>query len=271
MSKSVASKRRSNYKSRRSVPGGAANELFFPHEESTHEVFLRDRMKAKCVEKLSKDRAKARLKKYGDAHQGSSSDGDLSSDMEMEDEGIDELDDPMLQRVMAAETRRERHRQQYLFERQVGSSFDPDIEDMDAWETYSDDEDVPDDVFDDAHEFELADYEEHIDPPEDRCGPTDSQTSDAEQSRNDFLNHLLQSACPSCRHSPLTINVDAAHSISCQGCSRSYLLAEAAASWAEDHPDSNRYHVPRWILDPMDGHTILLECCSPDCIWLENL
>lgn len=39
---------------------------------------------------------------------------------------------------MTSEKQREVHRNRYLYENQVGSSFDPDIEDMDAWE-YEDD------------------------------------------------------------------------------------------------------------------------------------
>ncbi len=37
-------------------------------------------------------------------------------------------------RIMISEMRRERHREMVNFERQVGSSFDPDVEDLADWE-----------------------------------------------------------------------------------------------------------------------------------------
>lgn len=112
---------------------------------------------ARVAKDRSKTKAAARAKR---AYDQSSSDGGEflgSSDMEMddddEDDGKDEVDDPvspltaflpspkmlkgmgqLFQRFMAAEMRRNEHRQRYLFEHQVGSSFDPDMEDMADWE-----------------------------------------------------------------------------------------------------------------------------------------
>lgn len=39
-------------------------------------------------------------------------------------------------RFMAADMRRDRHRQEYHFQRHVGSSFDPELEDMAEWESH---------------------------------------------------------------------------------------------------------------------------------------
>ena len=80
-------KRRSNFKTRRSVGQ-------FGHEEPTYDTFMREKIKAKCAERISKDRAKARGSSRAKSV-ASSSDGDLSSDVDMDDEEGDEVDDPV--------------------------------------------------------------------------------------------------------------------------------------------------------------------------------
>lgn len=37
---------------------------------------------------------------------------------------------------MAADMRRDKHREEYNFQRHVGSSFDPELEDIAEWESY---------------------------------------------------------------------------------------------------------------------------------------
>ncbi|KAG8895232.1 hypothetical protein FRB99_000692 [Tulasnella sp. 403] len=257
---SISSSRRTSYKARRPVASGTSAT-----PEAPFASFLRDKMKAKCVERIAKDRSKAR-KKF---QMNSSSEAGGSSDAEMEEDEDEEMadDDPMLLRFMAAEMRRQRHREQYLFECQVGSSFDPDMEEFYTSENPGGGENGtdPKDEFDfesDDDEALAAEYEEYLQAQAAQQSPPSSQpnilgmtlSSDAagpsshtipssrplSDSVNHFLNHVLHSSCPQCHATPLQISSDVQNAVLCTNCLTTYPLNDAASSWVEDHlsPDS---------------------------------
>ncbi|KAG8919834.1 hypothetical protein FRC01_001074 [Tulasnella sp. 417] len=247
-SATLPSNRKAQYKARRPAYSLA------PAPEPPVNGFLRDKIIAKCAARVTKDREKAKEKerqKYASSSsEAGSSDVEMSSDGEDEDDTKDEVDDALYMRLMADQNRRERHNQMYLFERQVGSSFDPDIEDLAEWE----EEEPPqvealDDLegyFDDDDDQLLSAYEDYLD---NEAAPN-SETSSSEStiriesvptaqrtinSRNHFLNHLLGGQCPQCHHSPLSISTEHADAVTCGSCRTTYPLSEAATSWAEDH------------------------------------
>ncbi|KAG8959146.1 hypothetical protein FRC00_001901 [Tulasnella sp. 408] len=210
---------------------------------------------AKCAARVAKDREKVKereKRKYASSSsEAGSSDVEMSSDGEDEDDNKDEVDDSLYQRLMADQKRRERHNQMYLFERQVGSSFDPDAEDLAEWEEDErPQEEIPDDLedyFDEDDEQLLSAYEDCLNsetapkPEASSSQPTirmeSAPTSQAEiDSRNHFLNHLLGGQCPQCHHSPLSISTEHEDAVTCGSCRTTYPLGEAATSWVEDHP-----------------------------------
>ena len=129
--------------------------------EPTQKALLRDRLKAKCVERAKKDRTKTvKRRAEGSASNSnvfaSSSDYDGSSDMEMDQDDGDDDDDEddlvswnilntphhvltpippqLFHRVVMADRRRQQHRAAYSFQEEVGSSYDPSIEEEAEWE-----------------------------------------------------------------------------------------------------------------------------------------
>lgn len=125
-------------------------------EENPRTAFLKDRFKKRYFARATKAREKAvrerrkriegmenlldpdsedevakarrRAKAKG---KGRCSDDDMESDEEDED---DALNDPLLGRFMALINRKEQHAYRQSYAREVGSSFDPDMEDVTRWE-----------------------------------------------------------------------------------------------------------------------------------------
>ncbi|KAG8970813.1 hypothetical protein FRC03_000030 [Tulasnella sp. 419] len=232
-------------------------------KESTYNALLREKMRAKCAARMTRDRQRAVRKASGSnpGHAGSSSDRDGSSDMEMDDdEAEDEVDDPLYQRVMASEIRKQIHRAEYSYQRQLGDSFDPDIEDLEEWEggvrlfdepdpSYDDDLDDEDVVA--LYESYIAELEENsvqgamsIDVAQrDQVNASNhpSVSSDVTISRNYFLNSLLLSACPRCNNSSLQVAASSPDTIGCNSCQSIFPLQNIATSWASEHPSHNMY------------------------------
>ncbi|KAF8157132.1 hypothetical protein B0H34DRAFT_712333 [Crassisporium funariophilum] len=94
-------------------------------------VFLRDRFKARCFERAAKARERAiRGKRY--VGEPSSDDFDMEGDEEEGDEDI--MQDELFRRIMANANRKEHHSYRVSYAQDVGSSFDPDFEDINTWE-----------------------------------------------------------------------------------------------------------------------------------------
>ncbi|KAA1473153.1 hypothetical protein DENSPDRAFT_839597 [Dentipellis sp. KUC8613] len=120
---------------------GIARTLFHTapdhDDEPPRNKFLRERFKARCLERAQKARdARVRKSRRWDL----SSDGDMDMDMEDGDaegaESDDEfvLNDELFRRIMASASRQRTHAYRVSYQQDVGSSIDPDMEDVGEWE-----------------------------------------------------------------------------------------------------------------------------------------
>ncbi|KAF4616311.1 hypothetical protein D9613_008374 [Agrocybe pediades] len=110
-----------------SSPGGAGGSA------DTQKTLLRDKLKARCLERAVKAREKAVKGRRGTT----GSEANLNSDdVEMEDEEGEEGDEDIMQDEagVANANRKQTHSYRVSYALEVGSSFDPDLEDVDRWE-----------------------------------------------------------------------------------------------------------------------------------------
>ncbi|GJE86633.1 hypothetical protein PsYK624_027130 [Phanerochaete sordida] len=106
------------------------NAVAGPSQEPTRTTMLRERFKARCIERANEERRR-RIN-------GKRTDIDLSSDgadefMDDEDDEEAVLDDPFFQRIMANLKSKEKYSYRVSYAHDVGESFDPDMENMDEW------------------------------------------------------------------------------------------------------------------------------------------
>jgi len=95
-------------------------------------MMLRDRFKERCLQRAEKARARARASKR---RSEPSSDGFD----EVMDDDVEETDDDIIQsefyrRIVINQAYKERHAYRRSYYADVGSSFDPDLEDITTWE-----------------------------------------------------------------------------------------------------------------------------------------
>ncbi|EPQ53545.1 hypothetical protein GLOTRDRAFT_139742 [Gloeophyllum trabeum ATCC 11539] len=154
---------------------------------------LRERFKARCFERARRAREKAvtRRRKY---ESEPSSDGfDLDADMDMDDGKEDEeeeeedLDDELFRRIMNSVNRKAQHAYRVSYEWEVGSSIDPDMEDVSRWEQELHEESAEEaqPAPPDLEEEELAAYAEEA-----------ALFEDLEAFADDFFDDLEDSAPP---------------------------------------------------------------------------
>ncbi|KAI6138436.1 hypothetical protein EDD17DRAFT_394500 [Pisolithus thermaeus] len=96
--------------------------------------FLRERFQARCREHAKKARQRAVSERRGSI---GSSDAGFSFDDEMDcDEETDEdvMQDELFRRIVQSANHRSEHAYRLSYSLEVGSSFDPDLEDVSAWE-----------------------------------------------------------------------------------------------------------------------------------------
>ncbi|KAI0777760.1 hypothetical protein BD413DRAFT_519350 [Trametes elegans] len=106
-----------------------------PTEEAPRKAFLRERLKARCIERAAQKRSRAVAR--GSRHMSSdgSSDG-VDEMMDEDDEDEDSmLNDELFRRIVDSAKRKERHAYRVSYACDVGSSFDPDMEDPGSWES----------------------------------------------------------------------------------------------------------------------------------------
>ncbi|KAJ3797641.1 hypothetical protein GGU11DRAFT_683208 [Lentinula aff. detonsa] len=138
-------RRQSQYKSRvssgpqRSRPGFAPNSGLMSRVAGSssaggtesQNAMLRDRFKQRCLERAEKARAKAHAAKR---RSGPDSDIFDAMDDDMEEDDEDVIQGEFYQRIMMNQARQQRHAYLRSYYAEVGSSFDPDLEDAAAWE-----------------------------------------------------------------------------------------------------------------------------------------
>ncbi|KAE9403561.1 hypothetical protein BT96DRAFT_1016950 [Gymnopus androsaceus JB14] len=124
-------RRQSQYKSRVSSGSSRARTASAPSVDSQKALF-RDRFKERCLERAEKARAKARASKR---RLDASSDGfDEVMDDDMEETDDDIMQSDLYHRLMLNQAHQQRHAFRRSYYADVGSSFDPDMEDVTVWE-----------------------------------------------------------------------------------------------------------------------------------------
>ncbi|KAH9983173.1 hypothetical protein BJV74DRAFT_51280 [Russula compacta] len=124
---------------------------------------LRDRLRQRCARQAQQERTK-RVERER-RRNGLSSDGDDMS-MESDEENDEELvlNDELFRRIIASASHKQQYSYRLSFQHEVGSSIDPDMEDVAEWErilqeggTHPGDEpDLPPSEFDEDYIVELA-------------------------------------------------------------------------------------------------------------------
>ncbi|KAH9941320.1 uncharacterized protein BXZ73DRAFT_88458 [Epithele typhae] len=118
----------SAYQARRGASGKLSGAT---GEEPPRKAFLRERLKARAVERAVQKRERALVRRSRHLSSEPSSDG---MD-EMMDEDEDEmLNDEFYHRIMDNSKRKQVHAYRLSYSLDVGSSFDPDMEDPQSWE-----------------------------------------------------------------------------------------------------------------------------------------
>ncbi|KAI5997286.1 hypothetical protein F5J12DRAFT_906995 [Pisolithus orientalis] len=98
--------------------------------------FLRERFQARCREHARKARQRAvseRRGSMGSSDAGLYFDDEMDCDAEETDEDV--LQDELFRRIVESANHRARHAFRLSYSLEVGSSFDPDLEDVSVWES----------------------------------------------------------------------------------------------------------------------------------------
>ncbi|EMD30727.1 hypothetical protein CERSUDRAFT_120330 [Gelatoporia subvermispora B] len=90
--------------------------------EAPRKAVLRERFRARCMER--ERRRSARM------------DDDMEGEDVDDDEGEEMLNDELMKRIMQSAQRKKAHRYRVEYQWEVGSSFDPDMEDVAEWEAH---------------------------------------------------------------------------------------------------------------------------------------
>ncbi|KAG1726399.1 hypothetical protein EDB19DRAFT_1752569 [Suillus lakei] len=101
--------------------------------ENPQKTFLRDRFKARCLERAQKQRHD----KVQKQRTHSSSDVFFDSEMDCDEDEDDEfvMQDELFRRIIANTAHKKNHSYRVSYSYDVGSSFDPDMEDVNRWES----------------------------------------------------------------------------------------------------------------------------------------
>ncbi|KAI0336868.1 hypothetical protein GY45DRAFT_1315557 [Cubamyces sp. BRFM 1775] len=150
----------------RSLPEGSSSGAI-PTEEAPRKAFLRERLKARCIERAVKKRERAVAR--GSRHLSSEGSSDGVDEMMDEDDEDEEvmLNDELFQRIVESAKRKQRHAYRMSYTYDVGSSFDPDIEDIKSWEddlqAFEATSVTPDDLLDEELEAYAAEADLNLD------------------------------------------------------------------------------------------------------------
>ncbi|KAI0674399.1 hypothetical protein C8Q78DRAFT_966526 [Trametes maxima] len=175
LSSSSASQRVRNSEAQRRRPSSnygpgnaeASSSGTVPTEEAPRKAFLRERLQSRVIERAAQKRERAVAR--GSRHMSSdgSSDG-VDEMMDEDDEDEDSmLNDELFRRIVESAKRKERHAYRLSYSQDVGSSFDPDMEDPEAWESELRDIQstsvTPDDLLDEELEAYAAEADLNLD------------------------------------------------------------------------------------------------------------
>ncbi|PFH49388.1 hypothetical protein AMATHDRAFT_63366 [Amanita thiersii Skay4041] len=154
-----------------------------PRPEDPYKAFLRQKFHARCLERAAKAREEqVRRRRYSSQHPPSEASSDGFDDaMDEDDEDEDDetvMQDELFRRMMVNANRKMKHAYRVSYVLEVGSSFDPELEDVGRWEaelkggepTCSEEAVPPPDLIDEeiaAYAEELSALADFDDIPED--------------------------------------------------------------------------------------------------------
>ncbi|EED84866.1 predicted protein [Postia placenta Mad-698-R] len=132
-------------------------------EEAPRKTVLRERLRARCLERALRDRErKIAGRRHARSEASSDGDDDIMEDDDDDDEEDDEavINDELFRRLIANGRRKQQHQYRLSYAYDVGSSFDPDMEDINEWEQGPLDPPPISTTPEDLDEEELAAYAE---------------------------------------------------------------------------------------------------------------
>lgn len=125
-------RRQSQYKSRVSSGSSPARTNSAILAADSQKGILRNRFKERCLEQAGKARAKARTASARSHRSSDGFDQVMNDDTEETDDDI--MESELYHRLMLNQAHQQRQALRRSYYAQVGSSFDPDTEDVTAWE-----------------------------------------------------------------------------------------------------------------------------------------
>lgn len=132
-------------------------------EEAPRKTVLRERLRARCLERALRDRErKIAGRRHARSEASSDGDDDIMEDDDDDEEDDDEavINDELFRRLIANGRRKQQHQYRLSYAYDVGSSFDPDMEDINEWEQGPLDSPPISTTPEDLDEEELAAYAE---------------------------------------------------------------------------------------------------------------
>ncbi|KAH9171092.1 hypothetical protein EDB89DRAFT_1194602 [Lactarius sanguifluus] len=135
---SLQSRRVAQYKSIATPTRRVSTALFSStavsgESESTRDALLRGRLKERCARQAQQARTKrVEVERRKSALSSDGEDVDMDSDEEDDEDTA--LNDELFRRIIASASQKHRYSYRLSFQNEVGSSIDPDMEDIAAWE-----------------------------------------------------------------------------------------------------------------------------------------
>ncbi|KAG8688168.1 hypothetical protein FRC11_005948 [Ceratobasidium sp. 423] len=239
-------------------------------EESPQKQLARERLKARCMQRVEQDRSRALARARGQRPNfGTSEASSEAGDMDMDDDDDEEVDEETLRRIMISTNRRALHRHRVSYEIEVGSDIG-EVDEMEAaFNLTPEAEEVPDD-FEVEYDDPAAEYEAYLQSTQasEVQSPSDA---DLAQILPAFIFTLSNSGCPCPFCDSQTLQTGPNNTFGCMTCQREIPIPSAALSFAEHMQGVHaaHEHTPLVASDPNLGTLFL--CTGTGCDWCEAL
>ncbi|KAF8700012.1 hypothetical protein RHS03_06923, partial [Rhizoctonia solani] len=239
-------------------------------EESPQKQLARERLKARCMQRVEQDRSRALARARGTRPNfGMSEASSEAGDIDMDDEDDEDIDEETLRRIMISTNRRALHRHRVSYELEVGSDIG-EVDEMEAaFGLVSEVEEIPDDIeieYDDP----AAEYEAYVSSTRSSEAQSLSE-ADLAQILPAFIFSLSNSGCPCPFCDSQTLQTGPNNTFGCMTCQREISISSAALSFAEHMQEVHapHEHTPLIASDPNLGTLFL--CTGAGCDWCEAL
>ncbi|CAE6435112.1 unnamed protein product [Rhizoctonia solani] len=238
--------------------------------ESPQKQLARERLKARCMQRVEQDRSRALARARGQRPNfGMSEASSEAGDMDMNEEDDDEIDEETLRRIMISTNRRALHRHRVSYEIEVGSDIGEADEMEAAFGMNPEVEQVPED-FDIEYDDPAAEYEAYLASTQ-ASEVQSASDADLAQILPAFIFSLSNSGCPCPFCDSQTLQTGPDNTFGCMTCQREVPIPSAALSFAEHMQEAHspHEHTPLIASDPNLGTLFL--CTGSGCDWCEAL